>query len=365
MSAGPAELTLCALGDLILAGEWDPLEPARLAGLRELRRLAGEHDLLFLTLETACEGREGQIPKQPRIVARAGTIADALRALAPRLVSLANNHAFDAHLSGHDSVLDVLRSVGADHLGSGRNAEEAARPALVDVRGATVGFLAYADAETHCSHLAGESHGVNELVPGRATFEVEALAARCDHVVVSLHWGVEYCDLPSPRQIELARRLVAAGARLVLGHHAHVVQGVETLKTGAIAYGLGNATTTDFSIDGTLAIRQTKRTRSGVMVRARLAPGRVAGLECLPFRWNGPQLERLDPYAARLLARADRRLARGVTAGSWRRRRLYEDVVVRTARKLRPSVVRSLRPRHLKTLLANLRRALSGEGSLL
>ncbi len=70
------------------------------------------------------------------------------------------------------------------------------------------------------------------------------------HVLVSVHWGVEFSNLPSPEQVRQARRMIDAGARAVLGHHAHVVQGVESYLGGVIVYNLGNAVTTDLEIDG-------------------------------------------------------------------------------------------------------------------
>ena len=66
--------------------------------------------------------------------------------------------------------------------------------------------------------------------------------ARKDHdlVIVSLHWGEEYTDPPSPRQRRAARALIDAGADVVFGHHPHVLQGIESYQGGIIAYSMGN-----------------------------------------------------------------------------------------------------------------------------
>jgi hypothetical protein len=55
-----------------------------------------------------------------------------------------------------------------------------------------------------------------------------------------LHWGIENVYYPSPKQITLARHLIDAGATVILGHHPHVVQGIEKYKNGLIVYSLGN-----------------------------------------------------------------------------------------------------------------------------
>lgn len=59
-------------------------------------------------------------------------------------------------------------------------------------------------------------------------------------VVISLHWGDEYMHFPSIAQVSLGHKIIDAGASLLLGHHPHVLQGIERFKGGYIAYSLGN-----------------------------------------------------------------------------------------------------------------------------
>jgi poly-gamma-glutamate synthesis protein (capsule biosynthesis protein) len=61
-----------------------------------------------------------------------------------------------------------------------------------------------------------------------------------DILIVSFHWGTEYAQEPSTRQIELAHRVIGAGADLILGHHPHVIQKTEDYHEGKIVYSLGN-----------------------------------------------------------------------------------------------------------------------------
>ena len=69
---------------------------------------------------------------------------------------------------------------------------------------------------------------------------VRSAVADHDIVVVFLHWGIERMTCPSDRQTMLARRLVAAGADIVVGGHAHRLQGAGRLGGAFVAYGLGN-----------------------------------------------------------------------------------------------------------------------------
>ncbi len=76
---------------------------------------------------------------------------------------------------------------------------------------------------------------------GLVAEHVRKLRRAVNHpIVVSLHWGDEYLNYPSPAQVRFARGLIDAGANLILGHHPHVLQGVEQYGSGLIAYSLGN-----------------------------------------------------------------------------------------------------------------------------
>jgi poly-gamma-glutamate synthesis protein (capsule biosynthesis protein) len=66
------------------------------------------------------------------------------------------------------------------------------------------------------------------------------VADEVDHVIVVLHSGFELVPSPSSIQRQAARAAIDAGASVVLGHHTHVLQGVEYYHDGIIFYGLGN-----------------------------------------------------------------------------------------------------------------------------
>jgi poly-gamma-glutamate capsule biosynthesis protein CapA/YwtB (metallophosphatase superfamily) len=83
--------------------------------------------------------------------------------------------------------------------------------------------------------------------PEEITADVRAAHQEADLVIVILHSGYEYVLQPSPPQVAAARAAIDAGAALVIGHHAHILQGIEFYNGGVIAYGLGNFA---FEIDG-------------------------------------------------------------------------------------------------------------------
>jgi len=104
-----------------------------------------------------------------------------------------------------------------------------------------VAFLGAVDHRCRPYRFAGTGQwGVAPLDIEMLAQRVRDLRSRNDiqHVVVSLHWGEERFLFPAPGQVEQAHALVDAGASLVLGHHPHVLQGMETYRDAPIIYSL-------------------------------------------------------------------------------------------------------------------------------
>ncbi|MBN2294577.1 MAG: CapA family protein [Pirellulales bacterium] len=103
--------------------------------------------------------------------------------------------------------------------------------------------------------------------------------------VVNLHWGYEHTDAPAPFQRDLARRLVDAGANLIIGHHPHVPQGWEVYRDATIFYSLGNFNFWQFDK------KPSENNKWGYMVRYDPQNGRA---EPVPYRIN----DNYQPFAA-------------------------------------------------------------------
>jgi len=159
-------------------------------------------------------------------------------------VTLANNHQLDNDVPGLVETPQILDELGLRYVGAAR-AQRDQRFVVepLDVKGWKVGFLA-ATAQTNRTPLRDPGPHIayvpapalkNQLVP-----VIEAARGAYDLIVVQLHWGQEYEDAPARWQIDTAHALIDAGADAVIGHHPHVLQGIERYKGGVIAYSLGN-----------------------------------------------------------------------------------------------------------------------------
>jgi poly-gamma-glutamate synthesis protein (capsule biosynthesis protein) len=145
---------------------------------------------------------------------------------------LANNHALQHGEAALKGTIELLDRRGIKYVGV-----RGCNSAVFDFGFTKIGFLGYCSDQQYEKanifvepiDLAGLSRDVQELKRSGINF-----------IVVSLHWGGEFVHRPSPSQIDLGRSIIEMGANLVLGHHSHVIQGIETYKGGTIVYSLGN-----------------------------------------------------------------------------------------------------------------------------
>jgi len=155
------------------------------------------------------------------------------------VVSLGNNHTMDFRAVGLEDTLAALDAAGVQYAGAGVDEAAARRPLLRDVKGVKIAFLSYCGVGE--STPAGPaSAGVAFGTPEKVWQDVTAAKQVADVVIVAMHAGIEYTDAPSSIQISIAQTAVDAGASLVLGSHAHVMQGWTQYGAGVIVYGMGN-----------------------------------------------------------------------------------------------------------------------------
>ena len=206
----------------------------------------GGADIAMVNLETAIA--TGGSPDRKAYNFRAPPSAfEALRAAGVDAVTVANNHGRDYGPAGLAETLAAKQQTPLPVLGIGANADEAYRPWRTDVRGQRISVFAATDV---LDDWLIEPWTATDAQPGLASSKAPAgdrllagiRAARTDSdtIVVYLHWGVEGGTCPSPRQQELARALVDAGADVVVGSHSHRVQSAGRLGTAFVDYGLGN-----------------------------------------------------------------------------------------------------------------------------
>lgn len=161
-------------------------------------------------------------------------------------VSTANNHLLDQGMKGVTDTFGYIENAGLLYFGARRTEKEAAEGIILEKNGIKVGVTSYTGILNYPFPPANKNFYINNLsLTDKVTAEIRALKKRCDYLVVQPHAGVEYTQEPTAEQRALYRKLLEAGADIVIGHHPHTIQYVEGVKTRdgrrcAIFYSLGN-----------------------------------------------------------------------------------------------------------------------------
>ena len=159
-----------------------------------------------------------------------------------KTVTLANNHANDLDGAGVAETPTHLRALGIQFIGGFVLAPPVFRAETVEVKGWRIGFVTATTKLNRPQKPGDPVVPVVDIGNLEATLVpvIEEARARHDLVIVVLHWGTQYAEVPSMEQVAAARAFIDAGARAVIGHHPHILQAIERHKDGLIAYSLGN-----------------------------------------------------------------------------------------------------------------------------
>lgn len=239
-------VTIAFAGDASFEGLGDSVRANPEGLLRAIGPVLGAADVSIVNLEAAvAEGGDRENKTFAfRVPARA---LDALAAAGTDVVTMANNHGMDFGASGLAESLAVRESSPVAIIGIGEDADDAYEPFVTEVRGQRIGIIAandIFDSNLVASWTATDDRAgiasVEEDHQDRFAAKVRELRGRVDTLAVYLHYGTEKETCPNDRQRELVDLLVDAGADIVVGSHAHRLQGVGYHGDRLVAYGLSN-----------------------------------------------------------------------------------------------------------------------------
>jgi len=154
------------------------------------------------------------------------------------VAAMANNHIMDYGSEGIRSTLELCRKEGIQTVGAGSSREEAEQPLSLVLRDRKIALLNMADNEFLTT--PDGAYRCNPIDPVRCFQIITRTRQDHDFVVVIVHGGNEFYELPSPRTKQLYRSLVDMGADAVVSHHTHAFSGYERYHSKPIFYGLGN-----------------------------------------------------------------------------------------------------------------------------
>lgn len=280
----PATVRLTIVGDVMLARR--VTDPA--AALRPLRQRLRRADITIGTLESTLS--DNGVPQQGGdSFAAAPGVVPLLERTGFDALSLANNHVGDF---GEAAMLQTVRRLRRSTIrpfGAGADLAAATRAAVIEhdgVRFGFVGFNAIGETPQATSTRAGALSVrmpprtgaiLNQADLRHVERTIRRLDRTVDAVVVLPHWGTQYTHTAEPVQRVVARRLVRAGADLVVGGHPHWVQGLERIDGVLVAHSLGNFV---FDMDF------MTETQQGVVLETVWHGGQLRRFELVPYRMD-------------------------------------------------------------------------------
>ena len=241
--AGRASLTILFTGDVLLdRGVRRVAERKGISYLfEEVSPIFREADAVVVNLE--CPLTDTISPVNKKYIFRADARwAKDLKAVGITHAAMANNHTNDQGRHGLQATAQHLTEAGIPPLGYGKNFKEQMSPVLIEKDGISVALFNATTLTIENWCRIDDKPGIaqpteEELLDGIGDFQHRHPDT---HIVVVLHWGVEFQPYPSIRQRALAHKLSEAGVAAVIGHHPHILQPIDTIGKMPVYYSIGN-----------------------------------------------------------------------------------------------------------------------------
>jgi poly-gamma-glutamate synthesis protein (capsule biosynthesis protein) len=279
-----AQVSFCAVGDILL--DRDVRKVIEQNGIiypfESIAEIIKENDLAFFNMECPLANYSDGYPINKKYSFRAEPqYLKGLKYAGFNLASIANNHTIDFGKSGFLKTIEILNNDSIFTTGGGVNQDEAFKPLLIEKNGETFALFGMLEFL-----LEGTTFNESQPYPAFGNIdklcnEIRQLNSDIDNIIVSFHWGQENAVIPTSKQVEFAHKVVDAGADLVLGHHPHVLQSIETYKGKLILYSLGN-----FVFDNS-----GKLQKESVIFRCKFKNGQLIKPELIPVYINNCQPE--------------------------------------------------------------------------
>lgn len=252
------DITLSFIGDVSLADNWDimPKYDERKIGIygvldEEVLSIMNNADIMVANNEFTLSNRGTRLNKAYTFKGDPKR-ASIYKEMGVDLVSLANNHIYDY---GHDAFIDTLNTLKSQDIafvGAGNNIEEAKKPYYYIINGYKIAFLNATRAEKNIitPEATENKEGVFRCYdPSLFIEEIQKAKQESDYVVALIHWGKEQSHTLEQVQIDTGKKYIDAGADVLVGSHAHVLQGIEIYNGKLIAYNLGDFLFNDWTTE--------------------------------------------------------------------------------------------------------------------
>lgn len=194
------------------------------------------------------------------------------------VVTLANNHLLDYGEKGVETTLQQCKKKGVLTAGAGADLKEAGMPVFIEKNNIKIGLVNCCEHEW--SIATDKAAGANPLDIIDNLLAIKTAREQADFVLLIVHGGNEFYDLPRPAIKKMFRFFADNGADAIISHHTHTVSGYEVYNNVPIFYGLGNLLFTRQS--------QYESWHTGLTVQLKIEKGQPVTFELIPTKQSSP-----------------------------------------------------------------------------
>lgn len=240
----PAKVTLLAVGDIMLDRGVELSVKNHGAGdfnfvFDKIKDLKSGSDIMLGNLEgpVAWGGTDGGSPYSFH---SSPSTLPVLKNLGFDVLNVANNHAGDWGRVAYIETLDNLTKNNLLFTGGAKTYASATEPVIITKNKLRVGFLGFSDVGPAALRASSSQAGILLVSDPDFIGIINRASKKVDILVVTIHWGEEYQVNHNTHQEDIAHQAILAGAKIIIGHHPHVIQDNEKYDGAFIAYSLGN-----------------------------------------------------------------------------------------------------------------------------
>ena len=252
--------TISIVGDVSLADNWYIAPKYDEGGISrilsdDMLNIMKNSDVMVVNSEFTVSNRGSKIPNKMYTFRANPERLSIYDEMGVDLVTLANNHVYDYGSEAFNDMLDAFDDYNIPHIGAGHNKEEAMKPYYFVVNGYKIAFVNANRSEKVIltPGATDDSEGVFRCYdPTDMINLIKSLRDSTDYIIAIIHYGRENSHELENEQVSSSKAYIDAGADMVVGHHAHTLQGIEFYNHKPIIYNLGNFLFNDQEIDTTL-----------------------------------------------------------------------------------------------------------------
>lgn len=299
LRSGDSTITILFCGDVTLANHFENHVGQNRNYAFEKLPWFDDADITMVNLENPLTTRGSAVDKKFTFRALP-EYAKMLSMSGIDIVTLGNNHIYDFGSTGLFDTIDFLRKENIYYVGAGRNNAEARHPVIFFLKGLKIAFLGYYGTHKHSDSFPAQRDSAGTALRQLSLIEKDIMDIRkqVDFIIVNFHWGNEKATIPGNDQIAFAHSVIDYGADMIIGHHPHVLQGIEKYKNKIIAYSLGN-----FIFGG-----NSRPEYSTALLKTGISKNK-ANAELIPLKVTYWQPEKLEGSAAKAVVDSVKKLS--------------------------------------------------------